>query len=97
MKPVLVSLDPTKLREQLQTDPTLLAMLDRGYTVATSCVLVDGPEGPEQRTQFALVLVPPPPPVAAPVALPSWAPWWAAGIVVLAAVQVALASYVATR
>ncbi len=81
--PTLVTLDPRRLREQLQNDPQLVALVARGYTIATSCVLVQGPDGPEQEMQLALVLVPPPAP--AEVALPGWARWWAAVVVLLLA------------
>ena len=79
MKPTLVTMPPRELRERLQTDPTLLALLEQGYSLGTSCVLVDGPEGPDQRMEFALILIPPKPPAPpAQVSLPAWVGWWAA-------------------
>lgn len=95
--PVLVSLDPTRLREQLQSDPTLQALLARGYTVGTSCVLVTGAEGPEQTAQLALVLVPPPPAMPAAVVVPQWVAWWAGGMLGCTLLLVALAILAAVR
>lgn len=85
--PVLVTLDPTKLRDQIQSDPTLQAMIGRGYTIATSCVLVGGAEGSETQ-QFALVLSPPPSPSAR--SIPRWVAWWAVAMAAMTAAQVGL-------
>lgn len=96
MKPTLVTIPPRELRDRLQNDPTLGALLAQGYTIGTSCVLVDGPEGPEQRMEFALVLVPPIVPLPAQVVLPRWVQWATGAALVLMAAQVLLAilSYV---
>lgn len=95
MTPVLVSLDPTKLREQLQSDPTLQALLARGYTVGTSCVLVSGGDGPEQVSQFALVLMPPGPALSTTLSVPRWLVALAVGVAVALAWLVAATTYAA--
>lgn len=66
-KAVLITFKPRNLKDQLQNDPTLLGLIQQGYTIGTSCVLVEGPEGPEQEQAFALIMMPP---QAAPVLEP---------------------------
>lgn len=59
-KPQLLSLDPANLEAELQ-GPVMRALVDQGWTVATSMIL-DDPRRPEHdRLRVGLVMMPPHP------------------------------------
>jgi hypothetical protein len=94
-RPTIITLDPTTLKDSLQTDPALLALMDRGYSIASTLIVQDGEEG---RGRLGLILVPPaqPPPTPA-LSWPTWTPWAVGLALGLLGALVALLSVLVAR
>ena len=86
-EPTLITLDPLRLRDQLQSDPQLRGLLEQGYHVASTVVLVEGSEE-NLVNRLGLVLVPPSSHDKA--STPRWLPWCLGAVLALLAGQLGL-------